>query len=132
MTLYGIADVSIRYVNTSDGATGADGSRLSMSNGAISNSRWACVARKTWATATAPSSAWSKASMSRTASPPIPARPSTASAYVGLDGGKIGALTMGLQTVIQDLMADYFDPLTVGNYAGELVAACCNGSRPRG
>ena len=38
-------------------------------------------------------------------------------AYVGLDGGKIGALTLGLQnTVIQDLMADYFDPLTVGNY----------------
>ena len=39
-------------------------------------------------------------------------------AYVGLDGGKIGALTLGLQnTVIQDLMADHFDPLTVGNYA---------------
>ena len=38
---------------------------------------------------------------------------------------------MGLQnTVIQDLMADYFDPLTVGNYAEN--SWLLHGSRPRG
>ena len=40
VTLYGIADVSIRYLSTSSGAVGEDGSRISMENGAISNSRW--------------------------------------------------------------------------------------------
>ena len=69
--------------------------------------------------------------MSRTASPPIPARPSTAWPTSAWTVAR-SALTMGLQnTVIQDLMADYFDPLTVGNYA-ENSWLPCNGSRPRG
>ena len=77
----------------------------------------ACAAPKTWATATAPSSAWSKASTQNGKSSSS-GKTFNRLAYVGLDGGKIGALTLGLQnTVIQDLMADHFDPLTVGNYA---------------
>ena len=118
VTLYGIADVSIRYVNTSDGATGADGSRLSMSNGAISSSRWGLRGSEDLGDGNRAFFRLEQGFDVQNGKSTNSSKTFNRLAYVGLDGGKIGALTMGLQnTVIQDLMADYFDPLTVGNYA---------------
>ncbi|MBR8653564.1 porin [Achromobacter sp. Marseille-Q0513] len=118
VTLYGIADVSIRYVNTSDGGTGADGSRLSMSNGAISNSRWGLRGSEDLGDGNRAFFRLEQGFDVQNGKSTNSSKTFNRLAYVGLDGGKIGALTMGLQnTVIQDLMADYFDPLTVGNYA---------------
>ena len=118
MTLYGIADVSIRYVNTSDGQTGADGSRLSMSNGAISNSRWGLRGSEDLGDGNRAFFRLEQGFDVQNGKSSSSGKTFNRLAYVGLDGGKIGALTLGLQnTVIQDLMADHFDPLTVGNYA---------------
>lgn len=117
VTLYGIADVSMRYVNTSDGATGANGSRLSMENGAISNSRWGLRGSEDLGDGNRAFFRLEQGFNVQNGKASDSGKTFNRLAYVGLDGGKIGALTLGLQnTVIQDLMADYFDPLTVGNY----------------
>ncbi|CUK10894.1 MULTISPECIES: porin [Achromobacter] len=117
VTLYGIADVSIRYVNTSDGQTGQDGSRIAMANGAISNSRWGLRGSEDLGDGNRAFFRLEQGFNVQNGKASDTSKTFNRLAYVGLDGGKIGALTLGLQnTVIQDLMADYFDPLTVGNY----------------
>ncbi|MCP8713125.1 porin, partial [Streptomyces sp. AC04842] len=114
---YGIADVSIRYVNTSDGQTGQDGSRIAMANGAISNSRWGLRGSEDLGDGNRAFFRLEQGFNVQNGKASDTSKTFNRLAYVGLDGGKIGALTLGLQnTVIQDLMADYFDPLTVGNY----------------
>ncbi|CUI79620.1 porin [Achromobacter sp. 2789STDY5608621] len=117
VTLYGIADVSMRYVNTSSGSTGVDGSRISMENGAISNSRWGLRGSEDLGDGNRAFFRLEQGFNVQNGKSSDSSKTFNRLAYVGLDGGKIGALTLGLQnTVIQDLMADYFDPLTVGNY----------------
>lgn len=117
-TLYGIADVSMRYVNTSDGYKGGDGSRISMENGAISNSRWGLRGSEDLGDGYRALFRLEQGFDLQSGKASDPSKTFNRLAYVGLDGDGIGALTLGLQnTVIQDLMADYFDPLTVGNYA---------------
>ena len=117
VTLYGIADVSMRYVNTSSGSTGQDGSRISMENGAISNSRWGLRGSEDLGDGNRAFFRLEQGFNVQNGNSSSSGKTFNRLAYVGLDGGKIGALTLGLQnTVIQDLMADYFDPLTVGNY----------------
>ncbi|NYH15178.1 putative porin [Paraburkholderia bryophila] len=46
ITLYGMADVSVRYLTYSNAKNDR---RLFMTNGAITNSRWGYAVRKTWA-----------------------------------------------------------------------------------
>lgn len=117
VTLYGIADVSMRYVNTGSGASGEDGSRLSMENGAISNSRWGLRGSEDLGDGNRAFFRLEQGFNVQNGNSSSSGKTFNRLAYVGLDGGSIGALTLGLQnTVIQDLMADYFDPLTVGNY----------------
>lgn len=117
VTLYGIADVSMRYVNTGSGASGEDGSRLSMENGAISNSRWGLRGSEDLGDGNRAFFRLEQGFNVQNGKATDTSKTFNRLAYVGLDGGSIGALTLGLQnTVIQDLMADYFDPLTVGNY----------------
>ncbi|VFR70464.1 outer membrane porin protein precursor [plant metagenome] len=117
VTLYGIADVSIRYVNTSDGATGADGSRVGLANGAISNSRWGLRGSEDLGGGNRAFFRLEQGFNIQDGRASDSGRTFNRLAYLGLDGRELGILTLGRQnTVIQDLMADHFDPLTVGNY----------------
>lgn len=117
VTLYGIADVSIRYLSTSSGAVGQDGSRISMENGAISNSRWGLRGSEDLGNGNRAFFRLENGINLQNGNGSDPSKAFSRLAYVGLDGGTIGTLTLGLQnTPMFDLLADYFDPLTVGNY----------------
>ena len=90
----------------------------SMSNGAISNSRWGLRGSEDLGDGNRAFFRLEQGFDVQNGKSSSSGKTFNRLAYVGLDGGKIGALTLGLQnTVIQDLMADHFDPLTVGNYA---------------
>ncbi len=117
VTLYGIADVSIRYLSTSAGSVGQDGSRVSMENGAISNSRWGLRGSEDLGDGNRAFFRLENGFNMQNGRGSDPSKTFSRLAYIGLDGGNIGALTLGLQnTPMFDLLADYFDPLTVGNY----------------
>ncbi len=117
VTLYGIADVSIRYLSTSSGAIGEDGSRVSMENGAISNSRWGLRGSEDLGGGNRAFFRLENGINLQNGRGSDTSKAFSRLAYVGLDGGQIGTLTLGLQnTPMFDLLADYFDPLTVGNY----------------
>jgi predicted porin len=117
VTLYGIADVSIRYLSTSAGSVGQDGSRVSMENGAISNSRWGLRGSEDLGDGNRAFFRLENGFNMQNGRGSDPSKTFSRLAYIGLDGGSIGALTLGLQnTPMFDLLADYFDPLTAGNY----------------
>lgn len=117
VTLYGIADVSIRYLSTSAGGVGQDGSRVSMENGAISNSRWGLRGSEDLGNGNRAFFRLENGFNMQNGNSSATGKTFGRLAYVGLDGGNIGQLTLGLQnTPMFDLLADYFDPLTVGNY----------------
>jgi predicted porin len=117
VTLYGIADVSIRYLSTSAGSVGQDGSRVSMENGAISNSRWGLRGSEDLGNGNRAFFRLENGFNMQNGNSSATGKTFGRLAYVGLDGGNIGQLTLGLQnTPMFDLLADYFDPLTVGNY----------------
>ena len=117
VTLYGIADVSIRYLSTSAGSVGQDGSRVSMENGAISNSRWGLRGSEDLGNGNRAFFRLENGFNMQNGNSSATGKTFGRLAYVGLDGGSIGQLTLGLQnTPMFDLLADHFDPLTVGNY----------------
>ncbi|KOF54732.1 MULTISPECIES: porin [unclassified Achromobacter] len=117
VTLYGIADVSVRYLSTSSGSVGQDGSRVSLENGAISNSRWGLRGSEDLGDGMRAFFRLENGFNMQNGNASASGKTFGRLAYVGLDGGQIGTLTLGLQnTVMFDLLADYFDPLTVGNY----------------
>ncbi|MGE8640060.1 MAG: porin [Achromobacter sp.] len=117
VTLYGIADVSIRYLNTSAGSVGQEGSRVSMENGAISNSRWGLRGSEDLGNGNRAFFRLENGFNMQNGNSSATGKTFGRLAYVGLDGGGIGTLTLGLQnTPMFDLLADHFDPLTVGNY----------------
>ncbi len=97
VTLYGIADVSMRYVNTSSGSTGVDGSRISMENGAISNSRWGLRGSEDLGDGNRAFFRLEQGFNVQNGKSSDTSKTFNRLAYVGLDGGKIGALTLGLQ-----------------------------------
>lgn len=114
VTLYGIADISIRYLNNGDD----DGhSRIGMNNGAISGSRWGLRGVEDLGGGNKAffrlENGFNVQNGQRSDSNRLFSR----QAYVGLDGGSVGAVSLGRQdTPLFTLLADTYDPLTVGNY----------------
>ncbi len=118
VTLYGIADVSLRYLSTSSGATGVKGSRISMENGAISNSRWGLRGVEDLGNGMSAFFRLESGFNMQNGQESDQGRLFNRHAYVGLDGGDIGAISLGRQdTPLFTILADSYDPLTVGNYA---------------
>lgn len=127
VTLYGIVDTSIRYLTNAD--AGNNG-KLSMENGAFSNSRIGFRGSEDLGGGT-------KAIFNLLGN----FNPGTGTlsngllfsrtAYVGLQT-RWGTLTLGRQqTPLFDILVFSFDPLTVGNYSGNewLPVALSNGGR---
>jgi len=114
VTLYGIADVSIRYLST---ATEQGNSRLSMQNGAISNSRWGLRGVEDLGNGNKAFFRLESGFNVQNGTQSDPDSFFNRHAYVGLDGGDIGAISLGRQdTPLFTILADSYDPLTVGNY----------------
>jgi predicted porin len=116
VTLYGIADVSIRYLSTGPGYQ-SNNSRISMENGAITNSRWGLRGTEDLGNG---NSAFFRLESGFNMQNGIQSdsdRLFNRRAYVGLDGGTAGAISLGRQdTPLFTILGDTFDPLTVGNY----------------
>ncbi len=113
VTLYGIADISIRYLNHGENGN----SRIGMNNGAISGSRWGLRGTEDLGGGNSAffrlENGFNVQNGQRSDSNRLFSR----QAYVGLDGGSAGAISFGRQdTALFTLLADTFDPLTVGNY----------------
>lgn len=113
VTVYGIVDTSIRYVS-SDNAAGQ--SNIGVANGAISNSRWGFKGTEDLGDGLKAIFRLEGGFNSNNGSMSDSGRLFSRHSYVGLSGS-FGQITLGRQaTPLFDLMADHFDPLTVGNY----------------
>jgi predicted porin len=116
VTLYGIADVSVRYLSTGNGGQ-PEGSRVSMENGAITNSRWGLRGTEDLGNGNSAFFRLESGFNTQNGTQSDPARMFNRHAYVGLDGGDVGAISLGRQdTPLFTILGDTFDPLTVGNY----------------
>lgn len=112
VTLYGIADVSIRYESNTNSSTD---SRVHMTNGAVTQSRWGLKGAEDLGGGLKAifrlENGFSLDNGANNDSGSFFNRMS----YVGLEGG-FGAVTLGRQhSAVHDFLSD-FDPLTVGNY----------------
>jgi predicted porin len=113
VVVYGIVDTSIRYVS-SDNAAG--NSNIRMDNGAISNSRFGFKGTEDLGDGLKAIFRLEAGFNPDTGTTSDGTRLFNRHAYVGLSGA-YGQLTLGRQqTPLFDVMADHFDPLTVGNY----------------
>ena len=113
VTIYGIVDTSIRYLSN-DNAQGS--SNVRMDNGAISNSRIGFKGTEDLGGGLKAvfrlENGFSSDTGAAQQGGPLFGRQS----WVGL-AGDFGKVSVGRQnTALFDLMADHFDPLTVGNY----------------
>lgn len=114
VTLYGIADISIRYLSTGDEQ---GHSHVGLSNGAISNSRWGLRGVEDLGNGNKAFFRLENGFNVQNGTRSDPDSFFNRHAYVGLDGGDIGAISLGRQdTPLFTILADSFDPLTVGNY----------------
>ncbi|ARP88712.1 porin [Bordetella genomosp. 9] len=117
VTLYGIADASVRYLSTGDGGQG-EGSRVSMENGAVTNSRWGLRGTEDLGNGNTAFFRLESGFNLQNGNESDSGRLFNRHAYVGLDGGEVGAISLGRQdTPLFTILGDTFDPLTVGNYA---------------
>ncbi|MEO6921150.1 MAG: porin [Collimonas sp.] len=113
VTIYGIVDTSFRYVS-SDNAAGQKNFRID--NGAISNSRLGFKGTEDLGGGLKAIFRLENGFNSDTGSLSSSGTLFSRQSWVGLSGG-FGQVTLGRQqTPLFDLMADHFDPLTVGNY----------------
>lgn len=114
VTVYGIVDTSIRYVS-SDNAAG--NSNLKMDNGAISNSRIGFKGTEDLGGGLKANFRLENGFNSDTGGFSTAGTLFSRQSWVGLSNS-YGQISLGRQnTPLFDLMADHFDPLTVGNYA---------------
>jgi len=114
VTVYGIVDTSIRYVS-SDNAAG--NSNLKMDNGALSNSRIGFKGSEDIGGGNKVNFRLENGFNSDTGGFSAPGVLFSRQSWVGMSGS-YGQVSVGRQqTPLFDLMADHFDPLTVGNYA---------------
>ncbi|AOB30850.1 porin [Bordetella sp. H567] len=114
--LYGIADVSVRYLSTGAGYQ-PDNSRISMENGAVTNSRWGLKGTEDLGNGNTAFFRLESGFNVQDGKQSDPGRMFNRQSYVGLDGGDIGAISLGRQdTPLFTILGDTFDPLTVGNY----------------
>jgi predicted porin len=113
ITLYGVADVSVRYLTNSNAKN--DG-RLFMTNGAITNSRWGLRGSEDLGGGLKAIFDLESGINLQDGSASDSQRLFNRNAYVGLSS-QYGTLTLGRQkTPLFDLLGDTYDPLTVGNY----------------
>ncbi|MEK6423620.1 MAG: porin [Burkholderia gladioli] len=111
VTLWGVADVSLRYLTNSNAK---NDNRLYMTNGAITNSRFALKGTEDLGGGL--KAIFNLESGFDLQSGAGSSRLFNRAAYVGLSS-QYGTVTLGRQkTLLFDLLADTFDPLTVGNY----------------
>ncbi|CAB3792834.1 porin [Pararobbsia alpina] len=111
VTLYGVADVSVRYLTNTNAA---NDNRLFMTNGAITNSRFGM--RGTEDLGGGYSAIFDLESGINLQDGTGASRLFNRNAYVGLSG-PYGTVTLGRQkTPLFDTLGDTYDPLTVGNY----------------
>ncbi|MFM0646456.1 porin [Paraburkholderia bryophila] len=114
ITLYGVADVSLRYLSHSNAKN--DG-RLFMTNGAITNSRWGLRGSEDLGGGLKAIFDLESGINLQDGSASDSQRLFNRNAYVGLSS-QYGTVTLGRQkTPLFDLLSDTYDPLTVGNYA---------------
>ncbi|SCU74614.1 Porin Gram-negative type [Cupriavidus necator] len=126
VTLYGITDLSIRYLTN---ANSDNAGKLSMENGAITNSRFGFRGTEDLGGMKA------IFNLLGNINPDNGTQPGgvlfSRAAFVGLQGSA-GTVTLGRQqTAMFDLLVFSFDPLTVGNYNASqwLPVALANGGR---
>ncbi|WP_211474956.1 porin [Collimonas humicola] len=113
VTIYGIVDTSIRYIS-SDNAAGQK--NFVVTNGAISNSRLGFKGTEDLGGGLKAIFRLENGFNSDNGSLSSAGTLFSRQSYVGLSGS-FGQVTLGRQqTPLFDLMADHFDPLTVGNY----------------
>lgn len=114
VTLYGIADTSLRYITNAD-AQGRD--RVFMTNGAITGSRWGLKGSEDLGDGLSTVFRLENGFNVQNGSFSSPGTEFNRMAYVGLSSSRYGVLTFGLQnTPLFDQLGDIYDPLTVGNY----------------
>ncbi|NML34191.1 porin [Paraburkholderia antibiotica] len=114
VTLYGVADASVRYLK---GANAGNDGVLSLTNGAISQSRWGLVGSEDLGHGLS-------AIFRLESGFSLPNGASSVSgvlfnryAYVGLASATYGTLTFGQQqNAVYQNLTEGWDPLTVGNY----------------
>ena len=113
ITIYGIVDTSIRYIS-SDNAAG--NSNIKMDNGAISNSRIGFKGSEDIGGGNRINFRLENGFNGDNGSMSSPGVLFNRQSWVGISGD-YGQFSIGRQqTPLFDLMADHFDPLTVGNY----------------
>ncbi|BCF91427.1 MULTISPECIES: porin [Paraburkholderia] len=113
VTLYGVADVGIRYLTHSNANN--DG-RLFMTNGAITNSRFGIKGSEDLGNGLKAIFQLESGIDLQSGAQSDSKRLFNRAAYVGLSSN-YGTLTLGRQkTPLFDLLGDTYDPLTVGNY----------------
>jgi len=113
VTLYGVADVGIRYLTHSNAKN--DG-RLFMTNGAITNSRFGVKGSEDLGNGLKAIFQLESGIDLQSGAQSDSKRLFNRAAYVGLSSN-YGTLTLGRQkTPLFDLLGDTYDPLTVGNY----------------
>ncbi|WP_407945283.1 porin [Paraburkholderia antibiotica] len=113
ITLYGVADVSVRYLTNSNANN--DG-RLFMTNGAVTNSRWGLRGSEDLGGGIKAIFDLESGVNLQDGTASDSHRLFNRNAYVGLSS-RYGTLTLGRQkSPLFDLLGDTYDPLTVGNY----------------
>ncbi|MDQ8033489.1 porin [Bordetella genomosp. 1] len=116
VTLYGIADISLRYLSTGNGPNN-DNSRVSLENGAISNSRFGLRGVEDLGNGYSTFFRLEGGFNVQNGQRSDPDSFFNRHAYVGIDGKQWGAISLGRQdTPMFTILADQYDPLTVGNY----------------
>jgi len=114
VTLYGVADVSLRYLNA---ATAKGGSQWQLTNGAITQSRWGLIGNEDLGGGLAAIFRLESGFSAPTGALSSDGVLFNRFAYVGLSSKTYGTVTAGQQNnpVYQHLIEGW-DPLTVGNY----------------
>ncbi len=114
VTLYGVADASLRYLT---GANKADDSLFSLTNGAISQSRWGMRGHEDLGGGTYAMFDLQSGFNLPNGSMSSPGVIFNRNAYVGIGNPTFGSIKLGIQdNPTYQLLTDGWDPLTVGNY----------------
>lgn len=114
VTLYGLADTSLRFVTNAD-AQGRN--RVFMTNGAVTGSRWGLKGSEDLGDGLSALFRLENGFNVQDGTFSSPGTEFNRMAYVGLSNARYGSLTFGLQnTPLFDQLGDVYDPLTVGNY----------------
>jgi predicted porin len=113
VTLYGVADVSVRYLTN---ANANNDGKLYMTNGAITNSRFGMKGTEELGNGLKAIFQLESGIELENGQRSDPNRLFNRAAYVGLSS-QSGTVTLGRQkTPLFDMLAGTYDPLTVGNY----------------